>query len=119
MNNITISLDELVGTHVLSGVSQCLTAPKGIEDPIDGYRSCMNQLIICPRKTEKIINMFEPINVICKMRKDDSSNCSEILEILDAQNGEIILSVGTEYTDTYYPCFIAEWTPENIHSLEK
>ena len=36
------------------------------------------------------------------------------LELLDCKTGKTVLEVGTENTDDYYPCFVANWSPENM-----
>lgn len=124
-----IALQSLCGMHKLSGVgrrgkkadrySWCSTVNQffftlddvtyvATEDENDGYRSCMAKLEILNAKP---VIMFDPIDVVCHMQKDDNS---DILEMIDIRNGKTVLLVGTDYYDSYYPCFISEWIPENL-----
>ena len=124
-----ITLQSLCGLHKLSGVgrrgkrcdeyawrasiNQFFFTLDGVtyaatEDENDGYRSCMDKLEILD---EKPVIMFDPIDVVCHMQKDDNS---DILEMIDIRNGKTVLLVGTDYYDSYYPCFINEWIPENL-----
>ena len=59
-----------------------------------------------------ISNRFTPCKVKCEMRNDHD----DILDMRDVVTGEVVLAVGTE-TDgerNYYPCFIAEFNPQNM-----
>lgn len=124
-----ITLKSLCGMHKLSGVGRrgvasdryawCASVNQffftldgvtyvATEDENDGYRSCMAKLEILD---EKPVIMFDPIDVVCHMQKDDNS---DILEMIDIRNGKTVLRVGTDYSDSYYPCFINEWMPENL-----
>jgi hypothetical protein len=86
------------------------------EDPDDGYRSTANNPIIVfddllyDTPTRTIINI--PV-LIAPMTSDVAC---EGIQIQDRRNGKIILRLGTNNTEDYYPFFIAEWTPENIAS---
>jgi hypothetical protein len=88
----------------LDGVTYAAT-----EDENDGYRSCMDKLEILD---EKPVIMFDPVDVVCHMEKDDNR---DILEMIDIRNGKTVLRVGTDYYDSYYPYFVSEWTPENLY----
>ena len=79
-----------------------------IENPDDGYRSYMEDLRPC---ADKITNPIPETEVVCVHKATDS----DILEVIDAQNGETILRIGTEDIDNYYPVCIFEYSPENLH----
>ncbi|MBK7357536.1 hypothetical protein [Propionivibrio sp.] len=82
-----------------------------VEDPSDGYRSCMNELTVCEDATMK--NVFEPVKVIGRHRdKGTYNSIDDVLELIDAGTGKVVLEVGTENTDDYYPCFVAAFHPE-------
>ena len=84
-----------------------------VEDPSDGYRSCMNELTVSEDATMK--NVFEPVKVIGRHREEStysSSSTDDVLELIDADSGNVVLEVGTENTDDYYPCFVAAFHPE-------
>lgn len=129
--NEAIELESLVGLHELSGVSfdtippeqplgssygdanRCTfiidgVAYQAIEDPDDGYRSSLDCLLKC--SAADVTNTFTPIKVLGAMRGGNA----DVIDFADVRNGKVILSVGTENTDDYYPWFEATWTPENI-----
>jgi hypothetical protein len=126
-----IELPTLVGEHLLSGVdSDTINVPKyydpsytepcevlrftldgvtyeAIEDPSDGYRSSMQGLYVTDTP---IRNAFAPIKVVGRYRtKGEYSGTDEVLELIDAANGNVILEVGTTNADDYYPCFCGHW----------
>ena len=117
-----MELKDLVGRHFLSGVDyekefndDDATVMNFILDGTtytagtfgradDGYRSTMRDIQVS-RVTIK--NTFRPIEVYCWMEDD-------ILNMKCAANGKLILSVGTDYSDNYYPSFVAYFRPEDI-----
>lgn len=78
------------------------------EDPKDGYRSCMRELVV---SNAEMTNSFQPMRVIGRHRTTGRYDC-DILELIDAVTGRIVLEVGTENTDDYYPGFVAAFHPE-------
>ena len=126
-----MELKDLVGIHELSGVDMssedtinkyggkfrdCVAINfildgityTAIEDPEDGYRSSMSEI----RQTSHVVNnTFEPQRVFCMMKAKPQR---EILECYDAYTGKIVLSVGTNWVDAWYPYFVYEFTPENM-----
>ena len=128
-----MELKELVGLHKLTGVDmdsvsvntwgsqfedcqvinfvldgQTYTAT---EDPDDGYRSNMRDIV---KSDYKVKNKFKPCMVMGQMREDDKYDTNEILDLVDVKTGKVVLSVGTENTNDYYPCWIATFTPESM-----
>lgn len=83
-----------------------------IEDPEDGYRSCMRDLAIA--EDELMKNVFVPTKVIGRYKDRVFYNESDILELVDVGTGKVVLEVGTDYTDDYYPSFVASFLPENM-----
>ena len=85
-----------------------------IEDPTDGYRSHMKDLAVS--RKEKMRNTFPPVRVIGRYREqggpDRENEGADILELVDAVTGGIVLEVGTENTEDYYPYFVASFHPE-------
>jgi len=119
-----VDLDDLVGEHKLSGVD--MLDEKGeygsaavinfvldgkthtaVEDPDDGYRSALDKVFVSDKK---VVNMFKPVKVlgVRKTGHDDT------IQFLDSKNGKLILEVGTDNNDDYYPSFVGNWTPENM-----
>jgi hypothetical protein len=132
-------LSDLVGLHELSGVSFSDIPTKlyswsdemencqhvsfildgitytAIEDPSDGYRSSMKDLIV----GGDVANRFAPQKVFCTYEdkgKPGSSyeSASDLLVVRDAVTSKVVLIVGTGNTDDYYPYFCAEFSPENM-----
>ena len=128
-----MELKDLVGKHVLTGVDMDNKSIQqygdyfedcevinfvldgktysAVEDPSDGYRSCMKEII---ESVEPIKNTFPGQEILARMRDDSDYGKNEILDCIDVKTGKIVLSVGTESTDDYYPLFIGVFTPENM-----
>lgn len=130
----SIDLQTLVGEHELSGVDTDTAMVKmyewreepepcevlrfvldgvtyeAIEDPSDGYRSSMAG---CYVTTAPVKNTFAPVKVVGRWRtKGEYSGTDEVLELIDATNGAVILEVGTSNVDDYYPGFCGHWHPQ-------
>ena len=124
----SVQFDELVGAHALDGVEMGVTrlpdasedsnlirfrldgvVYEAIEYPDDGYRSCMKDLYV---SESAITNVFEPVAVDVAIDNGgpERSNCT--LSFTDTANGQVILRVGTDNSDDYYPWFVAEWMPQ-------
>lgn len=86
----------------LDGVVYC-----AIEDPDDGYRSAMGSLVI--DKTP-INNKFKPVKVLATLGDGDA----DTLVLTDVKTGKVVLEVGTDNSDSYYPCFVDRFDPENM-----
>ena len=83
-----------------------------IEDPSDGYRSSMRELAAT---TDAMVNVFPPIQVLGRHRTAGAYNqVDDVLELVDVVTGLVVLEVGTDNTDDYYPGFVSNWRPENM-----
>jgi len=93
-------------SFILNGTTYTAT-----EDHNDGYRSAMGELSIDKYQCK---NIFEPIDVLCIYKSTSGSynNC-DILQMY-GMNGELLLEVGTDNDDDYYPSFVSYFKPENI-----
>lgn len=129
-----VELKDLVGLHKLTGVDFetekikdycgnfedaqvirfCLDGKTYVatEDPSDGYRSCMSSLEVV---NEKPKNTFEKVSVFGIMKTQSHYNKCEIIQFYDVKTAQIVLEVGTDNSDDYYPSFIAHWAPENLY----
>lgn len=125
-DNADIILEDLVGPHMLSGVDETREKVDSddyddsdvltfildditfsvIEDPEDGYRSSMRELVIGEYKCK---NTFKPIPVVCKMNDNEDK---EVLEVY--WEDHLILEVGTDHTDSWYPYFVGHWDPTHV-----
>ncbi len=133
-----ITLDDLVGTHQLTGVELGVRYPEesryhpsdeantiafildgityvAVENPSDGYRSMLEGLEL--GTPDLVKNTFDPIAVTASYGAKDNRNTwenrEEVLEFRDP-TGALILEVGTDNADDYYPSFVANWRPEAI-----
>lgn len=87
-------------------------------DPDDGYRSYG---VIRPTDY-KCQYTFPPQEVIVEEVEErvphegcyDYDEHRRFITITDAKNGKLILKVGTDYTDDYYPMAIFSYSPENF-----
>jgi hypothetical protein len=91
---------------VLDGVTYC-----AIEDPSDGYRSMLRDLEITD---ENVSYNFPPQKVIGKMRNDEEYSKNDVIEFYDAITNKLVLAIGTDNYDDYYPSCIMEWNPGNL-----
>lgn len=131
MSKNKFHLHDLVGKHVLTGVDReikkinkgyedcevirfCLDGLTYVatEDPIDGYRSMLEDIFIDPNPNHRIKNTFKPVKVIGKMKPNTRHETNDVIEFW--RNDKLILAVGTSNTSDYYPSFVADFHPENI-----
>ena len=117
-----MELQDLVGSHVLTGVDfedysdDCHAINfilddvtySVIEDSENNYRSAMREAIISDKE---ISNIFRPVTVEGIMR---DQLFDQLIDFIDVETGKIVLSVGTDNSVQYYPCFIAQFNPENM-----
>lgn len=85
-----------------------------MEDEEDGYRSSMKYITVLDSYDVK--NIFPAIDVICTY---NGEYVSDLLSIYDAETREIVLEVGTDNTDEYYPFFVARFSPEAMITNKK
>lgn len=126
---MNIELESLCGEHQLSGAffdainehgeeQQVLRFTldgkhhEAIEDPSDGYRSCLQEI----RTTDVApANVFPSTKVIAGLKTQGEYGTVDcILQFLNAATGKIIIEIGTDNTDDYYPGFVALFSPENL-----
>ena len=127
-----MELTDLVGNHILSGVDR-IKKPSdrsyyhedyevinfvldgktytAIEDPEDGYRSCLQEIFVSEEPT---LNTFPGQEVVGRMADNKDGQINEILELIDVTTGKVVLAIGTANTDDYYPYWVADFNPENM-----
>ena len=84
-----------------------------VEDPEDGWRSSMGEIMV-GRSGLVITNTFPPCRVLGVFRSDSDYSVNDVVDFYDQITGKIVMSIGTENTDDYYPCFVACFNPENM-----
>lgn len=113
---------KLCGKHVLSGVSRNYTAHdaecidfiidgktyRAVEDPQDGYRSCLKGIEIA---NEKIPANIPDTEVVVSYDTDD--DC-QILRFYETKYGKEVLAIGTRYVSDTYPVCTFQYSPENL-----
>lgn len=131
-----MELQDLVGEHVLDAVDCSNEQVKtwgdtfedcsvirfrlngkvyvATEDPSDGYRSCMNDIVeVTPPPVMQ--NTFVPLRVVARHRDVcEYGDGADILELVDVVTNKIVLEVGTDNKDDYYPSFVSAFHPENM-----
>lgn len=129
-----MQLSDLVGEHLLDAVDEsvekihqygehyedCNTIRfrldgipyAAVEDPDDGYRSCMRDLVI---SEGLMVNVFPPVRVVGRHRtKGEYGGVDDVLELVSVVTGKVVLEVGTDNTDDYYPGFVGRFDPSAI-----
>lgn len=118
-----MELTELQGTHIWSGIEVGCNKDDdaqyvkftldgvtylAIEDPDDGYRSFMQELRIVsePRKVA-----LPNVNVMCHYSGESDS---DILEFYECATKNLIMRIGTDEIDNYYPYCVMEYYPEKL-----
>ncbi len=120
-----ISLSDLVGTHLLKGVDEPAVGEHKLadwirfqlddqayyaeEDPSDDYRSYLDRI---EETDAKVTNTFRGVRVVGRMAQP--SHNQTILELVHARTEKVILRVGTDNVDDYYPSWVAQWWPEHL-----
>jgi len=84
-----------------------------IEDPSDGYRSSMRDIKVAPPRT-RMKNVFPKVRVLCRQKDRSDYSSSDLLELIDVVTAKVVLEVGTDNSDDYYPSFVAHFAPENM-----
>lgn len=125
----SVQLADLVGEAVLDAVDLGEIKIKGVpdiancirfrldgiifvatEDPDDGYRSSMDDIQVDPSDA-KIKNVFPGVQVLCRM---SGKHNTVILEVVNLKNNKLVLEVGTDDTEDYYPSFVSSFNPEAL-----
>lgn len=79
-----------------------------VEDPDDGYRSSLGSIIAVSNDVVK--NRFPGVTVIGQA----SNSENDLVTFLDINSDRPVLEIGTDRSDGYYPCFVANFRPENM-----
>ena len=93
----------------LDGIVYC-----AMEDVEDGYRSSMGYITVLD--SDDVKNIFPAIDVICTYNGEYDS---DLLVIYDAETRWVVLEVGTDRADYYYPFFVASFFPEAMITNKK
>lgn len=96
------------------------------EDPDDGYRSYLGDIVVCDSLMPLNVWM-PPEEVMCRVIEKDSERYGndnksyayredrcQILELWSTKTNLCVLEVGTCYADDYYPSFVDAFHPQNM-----
>jgi len=89
-----------------------------VEDPDDGYRTTMGEMFVSDGADMK--NVFAPVWVAGRWQEkgEHDDGDPDVIELVDIWTGKVVISVGTDYGDEYYPSFVSYFAPENmVHNL--
>lgn len=88
------------------------------EDPNDGYRSSMSAPIIFEGEMYDLGGTPRLTYINKDIRIESRANSTQDgYRFLLEDTKTVFLEIGTDHTDDYYPCFICEYTPENLGKL--
>jgi len=104
-------------THVSAGIIRFVLDDKiyeAVENPDDGYRSSLEGLQLA-EESVNVSNTFDPIKVLAVHRsKGNYGNSDDVLELRRISDGVLILEVGTESCDDYYPGCVMNFNLQGI-----
>jgi hypothetical protein len=88
-----------------------------VEDANDGYRSALDHARVLVNLSALVVPLvlapvYPPMVVRAMIRPP--SDRHNILVLINEATGSVVLEIGTEYIDDYYPGFISSWTPEGV-----
>lgn len=82
-----------------------------IEDESDGYRSSMKEIKIV--RSVPVKNIFEACRVTCRdTSSSHNSSAGSLVQFVDVDTNEVVLEVGTNNDDDYYPSFVSRFNPK-------
>lgn len=122
-------IEEFYGIHTLSEIGQFRSEDESHvfvldgktyiarENSEDGYRSIMDDISLATGDEELVFeNRFPEQEVFISIYK---SRKEEMMRMESERTGELILEIGTEEHEEYYPCAIFSFTPENLDCNQK
>ena len=132
---MTKTLQELIGLHTLTGVDygQREVTKYGdvtetvnalyleidgftlafVEDPSDGYRSTLDEILEIPSSEYCFTTRFQPTQVLCAWDKGNYGD-DNVVVFIDTTTGKAVVRAGTSNAHDYYPCYMAEYNPESL-----
>lgn len=137
-NDVDIQLADLLGLHALHGIARdVITAMYGdtvqrvallvddfvvelCEDENDGYRSSLGSIrrwqsvsrYIAEHDDVSFAPIHPPLIVMIRHRKvAEHSGEADAIYAIDERTGLVVLDIGTDQVDDYYPSFVFSWDP--------
>lgn len=86
------------------------------EDPDDGYRSMCEDLIVTNINPDisSLVRVNQSVTVTHRASSNTGCDTDDVIEIRNTATGHLILEVGTEDIDDYYPGFVCRYYPEHF-----
>lgn len=111
-----LDIESFVGEHVLNAVqygengngifSLDGASYEVVEDPDDGYRSYLDEIKVI----EPVREMYSIPVFVVPIEDPDKVG----IVFVDKRSEKPILTFGTDYYESYYPCYFFDYTPQNI-----
>ncbi len=79
---------------------------EAVEDPDDGYRSMMEEVRFV--KTKDSIFFKDSLGMVRLFKSSDIDG----YDLVDVGDNHVWLTIGTDVSDDYYPCFIFRYNPK-------
>ena len=76
-----------------------------IEDPDDGYRSSMKEITVGDWPMSNVFPGHHVLGIYDEKR-------AYMLKLIDMITRKVVIEIGTDYTDDYYPSFVANFNPK-------
>jgi hypothetical protein len=101
------------------------TVWEAVEDPDDGYRSHLGFMAIVQEADRSIffqtpIARVRVVHFVGSYDTDyGSKRDCDFFHLTDADDGHIWLTVGTDNTDDYYPCFTFHYEPKEAPNEQR
>lgn len=133
-NKTSVSLEFFLGDHVLEGcettnlsldeesVNAMVFRVDGqnyiaVEDFDDGYRSLLRDVFKVGEDEIILENKFEACEVVGRWKQADKDKRKwggwiTVIELVDAHTGEVVIELGTESWDEYYPVCLMSFHPQ-------
>ena len=84
------------------------------EDPCDDYRSMAAEPLIANTPLYNFGCSPEYLRIPVRVSTMADCDGADGIQLVDRRNGKVILRLGTDNTDDYYPYFVCDWRPQNI-----
>lgn len=124
-----MSWDDLLGDRVLMAIRTDVRHPfdpdaSGValdlgdltvfvfEDPDDGYRSSAGAPLTAKASMYEYAGSPTYIRAPVTITAWGEHGTGIILT--DRRNGKVVLRLGTDESDDYYPCFVCDWRPQDL-----
>lgn len=93
-----------------------------IEDPNDGYRSSMKEVLIVDRVMKNVFPAVvvdvKRLNEYKRWEDDSFPEAMHIIQLVEKRSGKVVVEFGTGNVDDYYPYYVAKFDPKVLGEVE-